>query len=80
MEDYVIKYVYYYYLFYCSVLAQEDRASLKIMRFFLFIKVIFYSPFQWALLNYFIYAENIVMNVANNTTEEVENHFRMTAL
>lgn len=80
MKEYIIRYVYYYYRFYSSVLAREDRASLKIMRIFLFIKVIFYFPFQWTLLNYFIYAENIVMNVANKTTEEGENHFRMTAL
>lgn len=29
------------------------------------------------MLNYFIYAENMVTNVANKTTEEGENHFTM---
>lgn len=46
----------------------------------LFIKVIFYSiPLFEGHVNYFIYAENMVMNVANKTTEESENHFKLMA-
>lgn len=60
---------------------KQSILILKIMRgVLLFIKVIFYSipfPFSKDMLNYFIYAENMVTNVANKTTEEGENHFTM---
>lgn len=34
-------------------------------------------PLSNDMLNYFIYAENIVMDAANKTTEEGENHVTM---
>lgn len=34
-------------------------------------------PLSKDTLNYFILEENIVMNAANKTTEEGENHFTM---